>query len=337
MLEAKKEAKMVENGCYRVALSPVENMVAGAIGGALEISIQMPILTYKLCIQEGRALPTTVGGWYRGVVAQAGTVAPMTALQFVVHGLLLSTMMNGDNTREATTIETLVSAAGAGIVSATVYSPVDLITIQQQKSRHVHPIQTLRYILGHCREHNKSGILGLYRGYSACAIRGSIYTTGYLGLAPILSSHLTKDSSSPFNNTKLATAVGACTSGIFCSIISHPFDTAKTCLQSEIIGQRYRTTVQTILLRFQMGGLTSLYKGLAPRLIRNCGAFFVVNAVREQAIYFKSERDDNLRHMVCTDCNLSPAGSSNNHNKDGWDSVGAKTNIKGIRTRHGSI
>ena len=41
----------------------------------------MPILTFKFCKQEGRPMPTSVGGWYRGVGVQAGTVAPITAIR----------------------------------------------------------------------------------------------------------------------------------------------------------------------------------------------------------------------------------------------------------------
>jgi hypothetical protein len=56
----------------RIPLSPLENLAVGAAGGALETCLQMPILTYKFCLQEGRALPTSMTGWYRGVGVQAG-------------------------------------------------------------------------------------------------------------------------------------------------------------------------------------------------------------------------------------------------------------------------
>jgi hypothetical protein len=69
----------------RVPLSPLENLAVGALGGALETCLQMPIITYKFCVQEGRALPRNVSGWYRGVFVQASTVAPITAIQFMVN------------------------------------------------------------------------------------------------------------------------------------------------------------------------------------------------------------------------------------------------------------
>jgi hypothetical protein len=69
----------------RVPLSPLENLAVGALGGALETCLQMPIITYKFCVQEGRALPRNASGWYRGVFVQASTVAPITAIQFMVN------------------------------------------------------------------------------------------------------------------------------------------------------------------------------------------------------------------------------------------------------------
>lgn len=36
--------------------------------------MNMPVKTYKFCAQEGRALPKSVAGWFRGVGVQAGEV-----------------------------------------------------------------------------------------------------------------------------------------------------------------------------------------------------------------------------------------------------------------------
>jgi hypothetical protein len=36
--------------------------------------VNMPVKTYKFCAQEGRALPKSVAGWFRGVGVQAGEV-----------------------------------------------------------------------------------------------------------------------------------------------------------------------------------------------------------------------------------------------------------------------
>ena len=58
----------------KATLSPTENLLIGAAGGAVETSFQMPIITYKFCSQEGRAMPSNIARWYRGVFVQAGEI-----------------------------------------------------------------------------------------------------------------------------------------------------------------------------------------------------------------------------------------------------------------------
>jgi len=87
----------------RAALSPVENLLLGAFGGSLETGLQMPLLTWKFSRQEGRPLPTNLTGWYRGVLAQTSSVAPITALQVMSNGIL-ERLITG-NKRESTDIE----------------------------------------------------------------------------------------------------------------------------------------------------------------------------------------------------------------------------------------
>lgn len=157
----------------------MENLSVGAMGGAVEVCLQMPILTYKFCLQEGRALPTSVAGWYRGVGVQASTVAPITALQFCVNGMLQQLVCStrekasgGHSSMGAadlTDAEMMATAAGAGTISALVYSPVDLLTIQQQKlDKGV--FNTVRHIWQHY------GVQGMFRGLGACAVREAVYT-----------------------------------------------------------------------------------------------------------------------------------------------------------------
>ena len=202
---------------------------------------------------------------------------------------------------------TIATAAGAGIASAAVYCPVDVVTIQQQKLQHVNSTQTFRYILA-----NYGVGRGLYRGYSACAIRGSMYTTGYMGFAPIISNHLANNVDFFQGRSLLSNVVGACTSGMLSSVISHPIDTAKTCVQSDLAAAKYRSVFHTILLLHQTGGFASLYKGLAPRLVRNCGAFFIVMSIREMAVEYKTavEEKEQEGHLYARSKAVVSAGAT---------------------------
>ena len=262
----------------RVPLSPVENLAVGALGGALETTLQMPIPTYKFCLQEGRPLPKSISGWYRGVVVQAGTVAPITAIQFMVNGLLQRLVLAGSS-RSLTDSEMMATAAGAGAISSLVYSPVDLLTIQQQKME-MNLVKTSQALF------QEYGLSGIYRGLFSCAAREAVYTAGYLGFAPVITSRLMEGSL--FHERPLmASIIGACIAGTTAAIITHPIDTAKTCIQSDMKGETWPSAIVAIQKLVHEGGIASLYRGMVPRTVRLCGAFFVCLMVRDAAIELK--------------------------------------------------
>ena len=238
---------------------------------------------YKFVKQEGRPLPTTVKGWYRGVFVQSSTVAPITAIQMMVNGILGNIVLGGEK-RELTDLETIATACGAGVVSALVYSPVDLTTIQQQKLN-LNPIDTIKHI---ARTH---GATSLMRGYMACALREGIYTAGYLGLAPVLTSQLVRKVGFFNENPFVASLTGACAAGTVAALLTHPVDTAKTCVQADIANKEGWASARVALPRLiSEGGVRSLYQGGLARTLRLCGAFFVCMTLREKAIDFKSAR-----------------------------------------------
>ena len=73
--------------------------------------------------------------------------------------------------------------------------------------------------------------------------------------------------------------------------MTHPVDTAKACMQGhgvervepEALGQVYREH-----------GVGGLYRGGAARTGRICGAFFIVDNVREAAMKYKAEHFDDM-------------------------------------------
>jgi len=244
--------------------------------------LQMPVLTYKFCLQEGRPLPSSISGFYRGVGVQAGTVAPITAIQFMFNGILQKAMLRG-STRSLSDGEVIAAAAGAGAISAIVYSPVDLLTIQQQKLN-LNLWNTSKTLVANY------GFSGLYRGFSACVAREALYTAGYLGLAPVITSRLAASSEYLQERPLAASILGACTAGTLAAITTHPIDTAKTCLQSDMEGVTWKSTFGAMKKLMRTGGIGSLYRGMLPRTVRLCGAFFVCLVVRDAAIEFKTQR-----------------------------------------------
>ena len=279
----------------RIPLSPIENLAVGAFGGALETCLQMPILTYKFCLQEGRSLPKSLAGWYRGIAVQAGTIAPITAIQFAANGFLQKMVLSFSSggteeasaSRELTDIETMSTAAGAGAISACVYSPVDLITIQQQKMQ-LSPWNTMQRIV------QSYGTGSLFRGFASCAVREAVYTAGYLGLAPVITVHLVGEGKNGVfsGNTFLSGIAGSCIAGTTAALLTHPVDTAKTCIQSDMTGKTWSSARAAMLKLMTDSGVGSLYRGFVPRTIRLCGAFFVCTMVRDLAIEAKTARKE---------------------------------------------
>jgi len=274
------EAKKV-----RAQLTPIENLAVGAIGGMLETTIQMPLLTLKFATQEGRPLPTRLPEWYRGLGIQAGTLAPITAFQVMVNGILEKVVTGGK--RNLNDIETVGCAMTAGAASATLYGPVDLIMIQQQK-RQLGVFETMKFI------YSKFGIPnGIFRGFISTVVRESIYTGGYLGLAPVLTKQLLASDIGMFKGKEFASGLGgSIVAGVFAALLTHPADTSKTCMQADLECKKYPTARAAFFEHIRNKGIGSLYKGGIARTTRLCGAFFIVSMLREKVIQYKTNRAD---------------------------------------------
>lgn len=197
------------------------------------------------------------------------------------NGILQKALLRGSTQRTLSDGEVIAAAAGAGAISAIVYSPVDLLTIQQQKLQ-LNVWNTYRTLYANY------GLSGLYRGFSACVAREALYTAGYLGLAPVFTSRLVAESEYLRERPLTASIVGACTAGTLAAITTHPIDTAKTCLQSDMEGVTWKSTFGTMRTLMSTGGIASLYRGMLPRTVRLCGAFFVCLMVRDAAIEYKT-------------------------------------------------
>jgi len=163
-----------------------------------------------------------------------------------------------------------------------VYSPVDLLTIQQQKLE-TNTVGAGRAIW------QQYGLQGLYRGFFACAVREAVYTAGYLGVAPVVSGHLAAEVPGLSERPFLAKVMGACLAGSAAAILTHPVDTAKTCIQSDMAGHKWPNARQAMAKLLQEGGIPSLFKGVVPRTFRLCGAFFVCMTLQDWAIGYKSQ------------------------------------------------
>ena len=237
----------------------------------------MPLITFKICVQDSRALPTSVAGWYRGVFANAASLAPITAAQVAVNGVVEWMITNG--TRDMSDLEQIGCAMTAGAISSVLYSPVDLTVIQQQKMA-LGPGATVSAVV------NQGGIGKMWRGTMSCAVRESVYTAGYLGLGPVLTNKIKE--ANPTLGDLTCSIIGSSIAGTFAAGATHPIDTAKTMLQSDLMGQRYSSATAALTDAYAKDGIRGLYRGGFARTVRICGAFFIVGNIREAAVAYKN-------------------------------------------------
>jgi|Transcript_29672 hypothetical protein len=264
----------------RALLSEFENLAVGIVGGTTETCMLMPILTWKFCAQEGRALPKSLGGFYRGVGVQAVNVAPITAFQMFLNGIFEKHVFGATDTKPLSDIGKLGAACMAGACSSILYSPVDLTMLHQQK-RLLGPLQTLQWI------YTTHGPNTLWRGLIATAVREGLYTAGYLGLAPVFASRLSQlpgREESHLSNT----LVGSMGAGVIAALLTHPSDTAKTVYQADIEGVKYTSATGSLPRLYEEGGISAFFRGCIPRTVRVCGAFFIVASMREGLIQYKT-------------------------------------------------
>jgi hypothetical protein len=245
-------------------LTLYESLLSGIIGGTSETFIQMPLLTYKFCRQNNTKFPTTFKGWYRGALIQSYNIAPITAIQMMTNNMLTKFIVR-DNI--VTYKQKIGIASLAGGLSAFLYTPIDFITIHQQKNKqNVH--KTANKIW------NKYGYKPFYKGLFPCIIRESLYTGGYLGLAPIVSKHLQEKLEI---NMIQSIIYGSLLTGTMVSLITHPFDTTKTVLQTDLTKNQNTFSKMNSLIKNH--GISYLYKGCIPRVLRTCGAFMICISV----------------------------------------------------------
>ena len=272
----------------QVALSGTEDVALGALSGVIQILCIMPVLTWKFCSQTGQPYPMELAGWYRGVAVQAGSVAPITALQFLCNGAI-GKMLSGASPlsselkRELTSFERLLAGLGAGIVSACIYTPVDLLTVQQQKMG-LSLMGAVQYIV------SEAGPEQLWRGILATSAREGIFAAGMFGLTPIISEILAKNLPRFKKNVVMANIMSACAAGVTAALLTHPMDTIKSCLQSDLFGTTYNNIVRTMTLIVKNSGWGGLFQGFVPRTILVIVAFFITTTLQQAYLGFKTRR-----------------------------------------------
>ena len=178
-------------------------------------------------------------------------------IQFGVGGLLKKQVL-GDSKRGLLPAEEMGCGLGAGMVSALVGTPLELVMIQQQR-KGGGTMETIKYTVN-------GGHLG--RGFVGCAVREGLWTCGYLSIPPIVRKNLRENYPETFDSDDKARIPASLLGGLFACYLTQPFDTIKTCMQGDVERVTYGSLIDTGKKIMNESGIQGFYRGATFRYAR---------------------------------------------------------------------
>jgi len=164
----------------------------------------------------------------------------------------------------------IATACTAGMISALVSGPAELVMIQQQRFG-----TSLGATFSSLVSQRGLGIMG--KGLSLAAGRDGLYTCFVLGTTQVITQHVQDN----FGLTPgQAFTCGGLTSGLGAAVFTHPFDTMKTKVQGNALEPVQASNAETFRQIWKEGGLGGFYKGFSARGIRLTAAMFILNGTK---------------------------------------------------------
>lgn len=236
----------------------------GSLTGIAEVCVDQPLIYIKNMLQQGNKISLSPRVLYRGFGVNIACMAPTTAVQFGIDGLLKKYMPGSDKGI------TTARAAIAGAASALVSTPTELVVLYQQ-NKGLNAIKTVSELVLH------NGASGLYRGLCAKALRDSIFCMGLLSMYPACEQYIQKNC---INNRLVASVASGVIAGGVTAAISHPFDTISTVMQSHHGSYNRINFYKTVQALYKKDGTQGFFKGVGARAMRVALALALMNNVK---------------------------------------------------------
>lgn len=238
-------------------LNEFENATVGMVAGAIEVATLQPLNYFKNMIQQGVKPSLSPLVWYRGVGANIVNMGSCTMIQFSVGGAAKKAIL-GSETRPLKAYEEMGAGVFAGVMSAFVGSPLELVMIQQQRKGG----STLSAI-GNIANPSTIG-----RGFIGAAVREGLWTCGYLSIPPIIRRNLRESYPTTFDSDTKARVPASLLGGFFACYLTHPFDTVKTCMQGDIEREKFKTFSHSARVVYGESGIPGFFRGATFRYAR---------------------------------------------------------------------
>ena len=227
-----------------------------------------PMLYCKNAVQQGLPLTLNPLVLYRGISVSVKNMAILTGVQFPLTGAVASAITGGED-RELSKGEKVVSGFAGGVLSGFVCAPMELIMIQQQRHG--------TSLVGATSRILAEGPSTLFRGLATSCGREGLFCAGYLGMGPVFAQTLKERHAA---DPKLADFAGAVGAGMIAATLSHPLDTAKTCMQGDIERTKFGDMPQTFRT-LAAEGFGTFFKGWSIRTGRMICAIWLIGQVKD--------------------------------------------------------
>jgi len=252
-------------------LSEAENAVLGAVGGWIDVTLLQSTNYWKNAAQQGLPFETNPKVLYRGYFANCLNNASCVMLQFAGTGMIQKMIVRGEN-RPLTNTEQIGAAFTSGYLSGFVCGPIELAMIQQQRKG--------GSLAGTASNLIAAGPSTVTRGTLGICLREGIYCGGFLGLMPVLRGQV--QAKFPDMGEDTARLTAALIGGPLCSMLSHPADTFKSCMQGDVERVKFGSMKETCAVLVRERGIMSLWAGAPWRIFRQLCAMMIFDKCASQ-------------------------------------------------------
>lgn len=232
------------------------NFFIGAAIGITDAYVTHPLWVAKTLVQQKKPVLHNWKVLFRGVGVHALSSVPLDSIQTAVSRHFMESPLffchprwnNRSNAQKRT-----ISGLLGGGVGALISCPSEMIMIHQTDKK----IKALPAI----KELWKEGkFKEFYKGFFPTLGRDSLFCCGFFAGVPILARKLEKQDVHPI----LASLAAGIFAGSITAVLSQPFDTVKTVVQSEKL-LKSKQALQSI---YHERGVVGLFSGLSFRISR---------------------------------------------------------------------
>lgn len=246
----------------------LDSILSGSVAGATEVVVNHPLWTVKTRIQRGESLTFNPQILYRGILPNAASMVPITAMQVGLNRLVQTIFFN--NSSEMSNYQKIASGFIAGVGSSFASCPTEMVMTHQGK-KGGNFIASKNYLV------LQGGYKCLFSGLPATMIREGLFTSFFLAGTPIVKTKL-----KPYcSNDYLASLLAGMGAGLCATAATQGVDTIKT-IQQSAAPQNPVGFVEAAKKLYSSHGINGFFKGAVPRGTRVVSAITIMSWVNEK-------------------------------------------------------